>query len=373
MVNSAMKINSEDQQISLSAMQTELLLVFLLSIIIVVSGMALTAAFGTLDQTITTSLSLPTHTIPDFNFAAVGDWECTSHTIDTVNNILDKKPELVLGLGDFSYNPNTDCWFKIVDPIDEIMKIAIGNHDEDSSAELNSLMSHFNLTKPYYSFDYQNVHFTIIYSSPGETSHQTIKASLAEGSDQYEFIKNDLAKASTDPNIDWIVAVYHKFAYTSPSTLETVNEIRNILHPLFDRYGVDLVLEGHQHNYQRSYPMKYNKDNPDDPVITTDSNNRNTYTTSEGPIFVTVGTGGATLFNLTGKAPYIASQHVGYGILNVDVINNGKTLNVKFDEDVDGIVKDQFTITKSGDDDLPLPLPADLSAQVLLDSILPSR
>jgi hypothetical protein len=39
--------------------------------------------------------------IPDFNFAAVGDWECTSYTIDTVNNILDKKPELVLGLGDF--------------------------------------------------------------------------------------------------------------------------------------------------------------------------------------------------------------------------------------------------------------------------------
>jgi hypothetical protein len=192
--------------------------------------------------------------IPDFNFAAVGDWECTSHTIDTVNNILDKKPELVLGLGDFSYDPSTDCWFKIVDPIDEIMKVSIGNHDEDSSAELNSLMSHFNLTKPYYSFDYQNVHFTIIYTSPGETSHRTIKAPLKEGSEQYEFIKNDLAKASTDPNIDWIVAVYHKFAYTSPSTLDTVDEIRNTLHPLFDRYGVDLVLEGHQHNYQRSYP-----------------------------------------------------------------------------------------------------------------------
>jgi aldose sugar dehydrogenase len=284
--------------------------------------------------------------IPDFNFAAVGDWECTSHTIDTVNNILDKKPELVIGLGDFSYDPSTDCWFKIVDPIDEIMKISIGNHDEDSSAELNSLMSHFNLTKPYYSFDYQNVHFTIIYSSPGETSHHTIKATLTESSDQYEYIKNDLAKAFTDPNIDWIVAVYHKMAYTSPSTLDTVHEIRNILHPLFDRYGVDLVLEGHQHNYQRSYPMKYNKDNPDDPVITTDSNNRNTYTTSEGPIFVTVGTGGATLFNLTGKAPYMAAQHVGYGFLNVDVINNGKTLNAKFYENVDGIVKDQFTITK---------------------------
>ena len=286
--------------------------------------------------------------IPDFNFAAVGDWECTSHTIDTVNNILDKKPELVLGLGDFSYDPTTDCWFKIVDPIDEIMKVAIGNHDEDSSAELDSLMTHFNLTKPYYSFDYQNVHFTIIYSSPGETSHHTIKAPLTEGSEQYKFIENDLAKASTDPNIDWMVAVYHKFAYTSPSALDTVDELRKTLHPLFDKYGVDLVLEGHQHNYQRSYPIRYNRDNPDYPIITTtDSNNRNSYTSSEGPIFATIGTGGATLFNLTGKAPYIASQHVGYGILNVDVINNGKTLNAKFYEDIDGIVKDQFTITKS--------------------------
>jgi aldose sugar dehydrogenase len=327
------------------AMQTELLLVLLFTVIIA-SGIALAPVLGASDQTITTSLSPPTQTIPDFNFAAAGDWECTSHTIDTVNNILDKKPELVIGLGDFSYDPTTDCWFKIVDPIDEIMKISIGNHDEDSSAELNSLMSHFKLTKPYYSFDYQNVHFTIIYSSPGETSHHTIKATLTEGSDQYEFIKNDLAKASTDPNIDWIVAVYHKFAYTSPSTLDTVHEIRNILHPLFDKYGVDLVLEGHQHNYQRSYPMKYNKDNPDDPIITTDSNNENAYTTSEGPIFVTVGTGGATLFNLTGKAPYMAAQHVGYGFLNVDVINNGKTLSAKFYENVDGIVKDQFTITK---------------------------
>ena len=36
--------------------------------------------------------------IPDFNFAAAGDWGCTSHTTDTVNNIVDKNPELVLAL-----------------------------------------------------------------------------------------------------------------------------------------------------------------------------------------------------------------------------------------------------------------------------------
>jgi hypothetical protein len=333
-------------------MQTELLLVLLFTVIIV-NGMALAPVLGASDQTITTSLSPPTQTIPDFNFAAAGDWECTSHTIDTVNNMLDKKPELVIGLGDFAYDPSTACWFKIVDPIDEIMKIAIGNHDEDYSPELDSLMSHFNLTKPYYSFDYQNVHFIIIYTSLGETSSDRLNAPLTKDSEQYEFINDDLAKASTDPNIDWIVAVYHKFAYTSPSILGTVVQLRDVLHPLFDKYGVDLVLEGHQHNYQRSYPMKYNKDNPDHPIIiTTDktssnNNNKNSYINPEGEIFVTVGTGGAPLFSLEGKASYIATQHLGYGFLNVDVINNGKTLSAKFYENVDGIVKDQFTITKS--------------------------
>ena len=47
---------------------------FLLSIIIVVSGIALTAAFGTLDKTSTTRLSPSRQALADFNFAAVGDW-----------------------------------------------------------------------------------------------------------------------------------------------------------------------------------------------------------------------------------------------------------------------------------------------------------
>src|SRR5215210_4810969 len=180
-------------------MQTELLLVFLLSIIIVVSGVALTAAaaaaaaaaFGTLDKTSTmTTLSPSRQALADFNFAAVGDWGCTSHTIDTVNNIQDKKPELVLGLGDYSYNKTTaDCWLKTVDPIDEIMKISIGNHDDETSSSLREYMSHFNLTHQYYSFNYQNVHFTVIST---ELPYEV-------GSKQYNFINNDLSKAAADP------------------------------------------------------------------------------------------------------------------------------------------------------------------------------
>ncbi|HEY9406152.1 MAG TPA: hypothetical protein VIP53_01750, partial [Nitrososphaera sp.] len=47
--------------------------------------------------------------LADFNIAAVGDWGCTSNTTNTVNNIVSRDPELVLGLGDYSYQNSADC------------------------------------------------------------------------------------------------------------------------------------------------------------------------------------------------------------------------------------------------------------------------
>jgi hypothetical protein len=49
-----------------------------------------------------------------------------------VNNILDKNPELVIGLGDYSYNNTGDCWFNITAPLQDRMKIAIGDHEDPS-------------------------------------------------------------------------------------------------------------------------------------------------------------------------------------------------------------------------------------------------
>jgi hypothetical protein len=45
----------------------------------------------------------------DFNIAAVGDWGCTSNTMGTVDNIISKSPEVVIGLGDNAYEPDVDC------------------------------------------------------------------------------------------------------------------------------------------------------------------------------------------------------------------------------------------------------------------------
>jgi len=278
----------------------------------------------------------------DFNFAALGDTNCNSITENIVEDIQAKVAEIVLGLGDYIYNDDTaDCWLEIVEPIDNIMKIAIGNHE--TGAILTELMEHYDLTEQYYSFDYQNVHFTVMSDYVSDEI----------GSEQYDFVQNDLAKAAADPNIDWIVVSHHsqKYAATQNYEIPDENEWNNIYHPLFEQYNVDLVLQGHQHNYQRTYPIKYNSDSPANPIIT--DRNTDTYTNPEGQIYLTVGTGGASLHNLNGnKAPYtVTAEDEVYGFLNVDVTaNDAETTLVGtfFDNEAgSGETIDQFTITKS--------------------------
>ena len=171
------------------------------------------------------------------------------------------------------------------------------------------------------------------------------EVSFGIGSEQYNFVNNDLSKASEDPNIDWIVVLYHKLAYTSPSVfLSGSTTLRDTYHPLFDKYGVDLVLQGHIHNYQRSYPIKYNSNSPSSPMIT--DTNTNNYNDPQGQIFATVGTGGIGFHGLSGKASYIVYQQTSnFGFLNLDVIEGGSKLTASFYAN-DGIVRDQFSIGK---------------------------
>jgi hypothetical protein len=312
-------------------------------------------AYATTTNTTTTSV---TSTLPDiinFNFAAVGDWGCKSETTDTVINILHKNPELILGLGDYDYyGVNADCWLERVQPIDDKMKIAIGNHEVEMESKLTEYIEHFNLTNQYYSFDYQNVHFIVMSDYvPDEI-----------GSEQYRFVQNDLAKAAADPNIDWIIVVHHNNAYSSTANSVisgAFGQWKAAYHPLFELYNVDLVLQGHHHSYQRSYPIQYNSDTSSNPIITDE--NTNNYTNPEGQIFATVGTGGAGLFPLNGnKAPYlITAQNEEHGFLNADVTNNNNngitTLVGTFYSNNGGEMTDQFTITKSAAGDLPLPSP----------------
>ena len=287
----------------------------------------------------------------DFSFAAVGDWGCTPDTKNTVRNIVDKNPELVLGLGDFAYRNNATCWFSLTAPIHDKMKITIGNHDlsaytsrtehHPSPERLQEYMNKFNLSSQYYSFNFQDVHFL---SMSSEIPYE-------KGSEQYDFVKKDLQNAASEPGIDWIVVFYHRVAYTSPVYLENgyLREqptLRDTYHPLFEKYGVDLVIQGHSHNYQRTYPIKFNSNDPSQPFIV-DRNTTNYYH-PKGQIYTIVGTAGRPdIHNFAGPAsPYTANQFIAYGFLNIDVLHNGTLLEGKF-YDNNGTTSDHFTIDKS--------------------------
>jgi 3',5'-cyclic AMP phosphodiesterase CpdA len=64
-----------------------------------------------------------------------------------------------------------------------------------------------------------------------------------------------LARALATSRARWKVAVFHHPAYTCAGYFGSVS-VRRAWAPLFERHGVQLVLSGHDHNYQRFAPRR---------------------------------------------------------------------------------------------------------------------
>lgn len=138
-----------------------------------------------------------------------------------------------------------------------------GNHDESP----NDYYSRFNhpiymegLTEKgsYYSFDYQGSHFISINTNDTIDSGEDDSKGLSKT--QMSWLENDL-RNSQDSN--FIIVMMHKGIYDPGhhSTNEggsdyDIVHIRNQVTPLFSKYNVDLVLQGHDHLYSRTYPLK---------------------------------------------------------------------------------------------------------------------
>jgi hypothetical protein len=94
-----------------------------------------------------------------------------------------------------------------------------------------------------YSFDYGDAHFLCLdsntYVDPTDAALQA-------------WIEQDLA--GTDA--EWKIVVYHHPAYNVGAEHYAEQQMR-VLSPLFERHGVSLVLSGHEHNYQRTKPLKF--------------------------------------------------------------------------------------------------------------------
>jgi hypothetical protein len=122
-----------------------------------------------------------------------------------------------------------------------LMPVA-GNHDE-ISGDASAFASHFLVPEngaegaapgTTYSFDYGFAHIVVL-NTESKIKRQT------------EWLREDLRK-NTKP---WTIVAMHRPAYGG----NQYDKIEDWIH-VFDEFGVDLVLQGHNHEYSRSYPLR---------------------------------------------------------------------------------------------------------------------
>jgi hypothetical protein len=112
---------------------------------------------------------------------------------------------------------------------------------------------------------------------------------------QKVWLEKQLAAARRDRDIDWLVVCMHQVAI---STVDKFNGadlgIRQEWVPLFDKYGVDLVVCGHEHHYERSHPLRGWQSNatltPVPAATATD-----VIDTTKGTVHMVIGGGGTSL------------------------------------------------------------------------------
>ena len=84
----------------------------------------------------------------------------------------------------------------------------------------------------------------------------TLRAAGPHPNAQTLWLEETLWIARADATIDWIVVQMHQSALSSSTDNGCDVGIRQAWLPLFDRYEVDLVVNGHDHDYERSYPVR---------------------------------------------------------------------------------------------------------------------
>jgi 3',5'-cyclic AMP phosphodiesterase CpdA len=111
---------------------------------------------------------------------------------------------------------------------------------------------------------------------------------------QKAWLERELAAARGDRTIDWIVVCMHQVAISSVDMFNGADlGIREEWLPLFDRYGVDLVVCGHEHHYERSHPIRGRQSNatltPIPAATATD-----VIDTTKGTVHMIIGGGGTS-------------------------------------------------------------------------------
>jgi hypothetical protein len=250
-----------------------------------------------------------------WSFAAIGDFGAgTRAQLDVAKNVLAGPQQLVLTLGDTVYDSGLEAeYVKHFDPPERFGRIrakypvypAVGNHDVKGGG-IEPYFKRFPEAqgRRQYSFDHGGVRFFSLDSTEA----------IRPGTPQWSWLERELSQAWDG----WKV-VYMHHPLRSGLKGRDRPEDAELLGALLGRHGVDLLLVGHDHAYDRSKPI-------------------NDY----GTIQVTAGNGGRMLYPYTSKQPaWSAHREVQHGHVDVEVTSGALVLrHVRRD----GTVGDTHTI-----------------------------
>ena len=283
---------------------------------------------------------------------------------DAYLNVASNAPaDLWLMLGDNAYNSGLDSEYQagVFDMYPSVLRNkvlwpALGNHETAQQSTISSFayLDAFSLptageaggvasgTERYYSFDHGNIHFICLDSM---TQSRSASGPMAN------WLRSDL-EATDQP---WLIAFWHHPAYTKGShnsdTETELIEMRQNFLPILESYGVDLVLAGHSHCYERSYLLNGHYGNS--ATLTSamkvnagdgreEGNGAYAKTNSTGLAYITAGNSGqATGGALNHPAMFVSLNvlgslliDIGTNRLDVQMLGTGAT------------ALDHFTITK---------------------------
>lgn len=234
--------------------------------------------------------------IKEFTFVAVTDTQ-SEHLPDAYFSAATMKKALelvensafIMHSGDFVDEGDEEyLWLAQMNTAKDILMNniivpAVGNHEDDSHA----FWQHFKIphtndhktTGAYYSYNYGNVHFVVL-----DTNKENSDGTSYVDDEQLEWLKEDLQSAN-DNGADWIIVNMHKGLYTTGEHSD--NEkfagetgARKRVGEVFEEYGVDLVMQGHDHCPSVTYPIKDRK------------------ASDTGVIYVNTGSAGAKSYSL---------------------------------------------------------------------------
>jgi hypothetical protein len=277
--------------------------------------------------------------------------------------------DLWLMLGDNAYYSGLDAEYQtaVFDVYTNLLRksawwTALGNHDTAQATEFVDTYPYFDIvtlpkngeaggvpsgTEHYYSFDYGNIHFICLDSITGGRTTT---------SPMYAWLTNDLAHNQAL----WTIAYWHHPPYTKGSHDSDFEpelmEMREVFVPVLEQHGVDLVLAGHSHSYERSHLLDHHYG--DSSTLTADMkldiggggdaagrpyhkhllNPR----AHQGAVYAVVGSSGWTSGGaLNHPAMHVSLNQLGSLVLDI----NSNRLDATFLRET-GVTNDTFTIVK---------------------------